>query len=133
MFAVAPSPQSHRRFDFQLASLLEERAGGWFAPFTTAEPATARILCWRKRRVCSLYRLETVVNGQRHRVWAKQYHDWRESSGEMRPNRPAPIRLFPPPKNAEKAPFEFAALGAIYDHFSGLSDPRFSAIRPLLA
>ena len=114
-----------------LTAFVRERAGEWFA---CAQPHQAQVeLVGRdRRRVSVLYRLKIAANEHHSHLVAKQYWDWLGQTTTARTGeRQSPPRLFSRVDVDDKAPFEFAALSAIYYHFEGLADRRFNAVRPL--
>jgi hypothetical protein len=122
-----------REPDRQLDMLVRERAEEWFGTAAPdSGPAHACVVSRSRRKVSVISRVQVTAGGSEHYLVAKQYRDWRcqVSPNAQRKELSRP-RLFPLCDVQDKAPFEYAALSAIHQHFHGLADPRFGAVRPL--
>jgi hypothetical protein len=114
-----------------LTAFVRDRADEWFA---CAQPhrSQVEVVGHDRRRVSVLYRLKVTANDHQHRLVAKQYWDWLGQKTSSPADEPhVPPRLFSRVDVDDKAPFEYAALSAIYKHFASLADRRFGAVRPL--
>jgi len=122
-----------REANGQLGRFVRERAEEWFGSAArNSGSATARVVSRSRRKVSVISRLQVTAGDRQHYLVAKQYRDWRrQASPNVRRGELARPRLFTLCDVQDKAPFEYAALSAIHQHFQRLADPRFCTVRPL--
>ena len=132
MLAIASRPRPPD-LNGKLAVLVGQRAEEWFAGDARQCCRTSvGVVSRTQRRVSVIYRLLATAGDQEHNLIAKQYWDWLgQASSNVRRDPHAPPRLFVRCDVDDKAPFEYASLAAIHDHFAHLADRRFGAVRPL--
>jgi O-antigen/teichoic acid export membrane protein len=117
----------------QLIERLREKAGDYYA-CGAGKHVGVELVSSQQRPLSSLYEFQLTVGADRHQVLAKvprtalsvqQPSEGSSLKGDERP------RLAPVFDAARKFEYEQHTLRAIDDHYSGLADPRFGAIRVL--
>lgn len=98
-----------------------------YFPHASAGKLDVRLVSERLRPQSALYRIE-VADGARSRFVLVKVPS---SRGPGMPEADARPRLVPVPDLETKFRHEYAALSAIHNHFTGLGDSRFGAIRVL--
>jgi aminoglycoside phosphotransferase (APT) family kinase protein len=126
--SAARAPQTAAE---ELARELERRAAGYFR----ADGAVRLRRLWKStRRNATLFGFEARVNGSSRRLVVKLPRGRNQAHGPRTGSRralPDALRVLPVSSEDQRSDREHTTLAWLHEHFAGLGDPRFGAIRVL--